>query len=226
MPDTTPVILLHGLYETTWYMKILANRLNQQGFNTHLFRYYSLVQPMTYHSQRLGKFVAECGFDKVHLVGHSLGGLVIRQFLYDNLNSPTPVAIGRVVTLGTPHLGSTAAHYLKRLAPAMINNAYAHALDGVMSPLPDGVQLGSIAGVKPQGLGKPLLTHHQKSKAQAFANTTLDTRHDGTVYVFETQLPNTDHLILPVSHTGMLFDRTVSQQVAYFLANGRFDGNL
>lgn len=228
MPNTksrTPVILIHGLYETTWYMKLLANRLSKQGFKTHLFRYYSLVQPMARHSDRLGQFIAERGFDKVHLIGHSLGGLVIRQFLHDNQQSPHPIAIGRVVTLGTPHLGSTVAHYVKHLSPKMIDNAFATALDGHSPPLPDGVELGAIAGVKPQGLGKPFLTHHQKANP-AFAKLNalaLDTRHDGTVYVFETKLPTAcDHLILPVSHTGMLFDEQVSRQVGYFLQNGRF----
>lgn len=231
MPNTksrTPVILIHGLYETTWYMKILANRLFVQGFDPHLFRYYSLKDPMARHSERLAQFIDERGIasgDGVHLVGHSLGGLVIRQFLHDNHHKAQPVPIGRVVTLGTPHLGSTVAHYVKRLTPKMINNAFNTALDGHCPALIDGVALGAIAGVKPQGLGKPFLTHHQKANpAFAKLNTpTLDTRHDGTVYVFETKLSTAcDHLILPVSHTGMLFDRTVSQQVGYFLQNGRF----
>lgn len=237
MPNTksrTPVILIHGLYETTWYMKILANRLFAQGFDPHLFRYYSLKDPMARHSERLAQFIDERGIasgDGVHLVGHSLGGLVIRQFLHDNHHKTQPVPIGRVVTLGTPHLGSTVAHYVKRLTPKMINNAFNTALDGHCPALIDGVALGAIAGVKPQGLGKPFLTHHQKFNRISNTNldnplsaSQLDIRHDGTVYVFETKLPNAkDHIILPVSHTGMLFDEMVSQQVGHFLKNGAFE---
>lgn len=234
LTSRTPVILIHGLYETTWYMKILANRLSAQGFDSHLFRYYSLKDPMIRHSERLARFIGEhdlSNADGVHLVGHSLGGLVIRQFLYDNQQKVQPSPIGRVVTLGTPHLGSTVAHYVKRLTPKMINNAFDTALDGHCPPLIDGVALGAIAGVKPQGLGKPFLTHHQKFNRISNTNldnplsaSQLDIRHDGTVYVFETKLPNTkDHIILPVSHTGMLFNDTVAQQVGYFLKNGVFE---
>lgn len=222
----TPVILIHGLYEATWHMKVLANRLFAQGFLPYLFRYYSLKDPMTRHSERLARFIGEHDFsnaDGVHLVGHSLGGLVIRQFLYDNQQKTQPIPIRRAVTLGTPHLGSVVAHYVKCLSPKMINNAFDTALDGQCPPLIDGVELGAIAGTKPQGLGKPFLTYHTKFTLNTKFDTELDTRHDGTVYVFETKLPNAkDHLILPISHTGMLFNDTVAQQVGYFLKNGVF----
>ena len=47
---------------------------------------------------------------------------------------------------------------------------------------------------------------------------------DGTVLVEETYLPGAkDHIVLSISHTGMLFSATVARQVACFLRDGRFD---
>ena len=48
--------------------------------------------------------------------------------------------------------------------------------------------------------------------------------HDGTVYIEETKIEAaTDHIVLPVSHTGMLVDKTVAAQTKCFLQHGQFD---
>lgn len=226
-PPFTPIVLVHGLYETTWYMKLLARRLAQAGYETHLFRYYSLVQTMSRHSERLQAFLTEKNLTEAHFIGHSLGGLVIRQFLYDNAKCGTPIKIGRIVTLGTPHLGSTVANYAQRLAHPMIKNAFRQGLDGHCPPLIDGVCLGVIAGTKAQGLGMPVLTYHKYRPTRHTKppqNTPNDTlANDGTVYVFETKLPNAaDHITLAVSHTGMLFDKEVLKQSLHFLEHAKF----
>jgi hypothetical protein len=46
---------------------------------------------------------------------------------------------------------------------------------------------------------------------------------DGTVAVSETRLPGaTDHIVVPVSHMGMLVSARVARESAYFLREGRF----
>ena len=51
----------------------------------------------------------------------------------------------------------------------------------------------------------------------------LDADHDGTVLVEETRLPGAkDHVVLGVSHTGMLFSADVAEQAAEFLEQGAF----
>jgi hypothetical protein len=50
---------------------------------------------------------------------------------------------------------------------------------------------------------------------------------DGTVAVAETRAEGlADHLVLPVTHTGMLFSRAVVRQAGEFLQAGRFDHSL
>ena len=210
-------ILLHGLHQTTWVMRPLAKRLQQAGLPTHCHRYYSLKDPIFTHSQSLNNWLNQHHHprDPINLVGHSLGGLVIRDFL-----SRYPQwQIGRCVTLGTPHTGSVSADYVKRLFSPLVRQAYTGALNGDTPALNDEVCLGVIAGNKPRGVGQLFLQDYIKREI-------LDKdkrQHDGSVFLYETRLPNaTDHIILPVSHTGMLMDKTVAQQTIYFLNHGQF----
>jgi hypothetical protein len=69
--------------------------------------------------------------------------------------------------------------------------------------------VGVIAGSMGVGLGR------------LFAN--LESDHDGTVLVEETYLPGAkDHIVLSISHTGMLFSTEVAEQTSWFLRRGAF----
>ena len=51
----------------------------------------------------------------------------------------------------------------------------------------------------------------------------FDGPNDGTVSVEETRLPGAkQHIVMPVSHTGMLLSAPVAHEVGNFLANGHF----
>ena len=118
---------------------------------------------------------------------------------------------GRIVTFGTPHQGSRAAQRVFRLGlkTPVLGGAYRDALDGGTPDLPEHIELGSIAGNKQLGLGRVLGLHGE---------------HDGTVLVSETRCPNMrDHVILPVSHSGMLFKHITAEQTATFLREGQFN---
>lgn len=211
------VVLIHGLHQSAWIMGPLAKRLQSKGFTTHQHNYHSLRDSIDQHSNSLNDWLTKNHNPEVpiHLVGHSLGGLVIRDFI-----ARFPEwQIGRCVTLGTPHLGSTTAEYIKKLVSPLVGKSYENALDGQNAPLKQGISLGVIAGNSPYGLGQFVLDYHKK-KAK-LSKPQRD--HDGTVYVFETRLPEaTDHIVLPVSHTGMLINQQVADQTAYFLDHGMF----
>ncbi len=215
------VILIHGLHQNAWVMTPLARRLNQQGFRTHQFGYRSLKNNIVTHSIELNDWLKthHDPNQAIDLVGHSLGGLIIRDFA-----ARFPQwQIDRAVTLGSPHLGSVCADYAWRLVPKLVGKSYLDALDGTIAPFDsEKLCLGIIAGNKPLGLGQLVLKYHQK-KQSAESLPPEQYRHDGTVYLFETRLDGAaDHLILPVSHTGMLIDKTVAMQTAYFLQHGHF----
>ena len=70
-------------------------------------------------------------------------------------------------------------------------------------------ELGVIAGSTSAGLGRLVAD--------------LPVPNDGTVAVEETRIEGTtDHVVLPVTHTGMLVSASVAEHVARFLHSGRF----
>lgn len=223
MSQKNRVILIHGLHQTPWIMRPLAKHLQEVGHDTHQYGYRSLRDCLGTHSDRLHHWL-ERHHDPsqpIDLVGHSLGGLIIRDFV----TRYTKWSIGRCVTLGTPHRGSVCADYIWRLAPVIVGRAYVDALDGTVAPLPTRLTLGVIAGNRPWGLGQLFLQYHNRQR-QKSAQPPLSTQlaHDGTVYVEETKIEAAaDHLVLPVSHTGMLKDKAVAYQTSYFLQYGAFD---
>lgn len=175
--DRPFVVLIHGLHQRSWIMRPLARQLQIRGFDTHQHNYYSLRDSIDKHSSSLNEWLLN-NHDftiPINLVDHSLGGLVIRDFI---IRFPQ-WKIGRCVTLGTPHKGSTTADYAYKLLPPAIGNAYSKALDGQTAPLKKGVSLGVIAGNSPYGLGQMVLNYHkQKSKL-----THPHYQHDGAVVV-------------------------------------------
>ncbi len=216
------VILIHGLHQAPFIMRPLAKRLQAQGFDTHQYGYRSMRDGISTNSQRLNTWLeANHNPDQpLDLVGHSLGGLIIRDFVahYPQWQ------IRQCVTLGTPHTGSICSDYIWDLAPIIVGKSYIDALDGTVAPLPENISLGVIAGNKPQGLGQFFLQYHNR-KLQKENSPLLEqySAHDGTVYVEETKLITAaDHLIMPVSHTGMLVNKDVAQQTSYFLQHGQF----
>ena len=222
MQQKNRTILIHGLHQTALIMRPLAKRLQAQGLDTHQYGYRSMRDGIQTNSERLNKWLEQNHHpdQPIDLVGHSLGGLIIRDFVYHY----PQWQIGRCVTLGTPHIGSICADYIWRLTPAMVGKSYVDALDGTVAPLPEHITLGVIAGNRPYGLGQVFLQYHnrklRKADSPLFDEYLV---HDGTVYLKETKLDAaTDHLIMPVSHTGMLVDNDVARQTGYFLQHGIF----
>ncbi len=203
------VVYVHGLWLSGQEAFLLRRRLEaERACDWHNFSYSSVWQTTAEVTGALAGFVRALGTARVHLVGHSLGGLVILRCLEQQRDLPA----GRVVFLGTPAVASAAAHRLGRfrIGRAMMGQVVAEELlrhhERRWAPTRE---LGIIAGDRPVGAGR-LLTD--------FAEP-----NDGTVAVSETLLPGaTAHLTLPVSHTGMLLSARVAREVGSFLAHGRF----
>jgi len=183
----------------------LARRLRARGFSTEVFDYASLWHGPAPSVDRLAmRLLARAG-GPVHLVGHSLGGLVALETASSYAGLPP----GRIVCLGSPLAGSGAARGMARSHLGGLLGRSARLLKSGLYELPRGREVGVIAGSKAAGLGK------------FFGG--FDAPNDGTVAVWETRLPRlADHRTLPVSHTGMIFSAEVAALVAGFLADGRF----
>lgn len=207
-PDT--VVLVHGLWMSGFQLGLLKRRIEERGnFRATEFSYPSLTGSMSDHARSLLDFAQSQKARRLHFVGHSLGGLVILRAL--QLTDDLPP--GRAVLLGTPLQGSKAARGVARFLPfgkALLGAAvHEECIDYSPREWSGRRDVGVIAGSMGMGLGR------------LFAQ--LDTDHDGTVTVEETQLPGAkDHIVLETSHTGMLFSAGVAEQAAHFLRAGRF----
>jgi len=206
------VILLHGLWLRGFSMLALRRRLLRAGFAVQDFEYASVVaQPQRSLLQLRSAMRALMGSRpaprRVHLVGHSLGGIVALECVRDAEDLPP----GRIVCLGTPLTGSAAARGLLQwpLGARMLGYSMRALLDGI--PAWNGArEVGVIAGSMPHGPGAWL--------------GNFSGAHDGTVAVAETQLPGiADHCVVPATHLGLLLSATAARQTTAFLRNGRFE---
>jgi pimeloyl-ACP methyl ester carboxylesterase len=207
---SSAVVYVHGLWMTGIEGALLRRRLVRElGAAPFSFAYRSVRCSLAENVARMREFLARLDAREVHIVAHSLGGVITWKFFeqYPDMLPP-----GRVVLLGSPLQGSRAAATFARVpgAAAILGRCVREEL---IDPAPRQWSapraLGVIAGTLSLGLGKLVGTGGAPN--------------DGTVYVAETRVPGmTDHLALAVSHTQLPFSAAVARQVAAFLRSGRF----
>ena len=203
------VVYVHGLWMPGGESLILRHRLEKAfSFRVHPFRYSAASATMTEITGRLQSFVRELEAPTVHFLGHSLGGLVIYRFFERYPEQPP----GGVVFLGTPCVASRAAvraSHIGLVATLMGKSVAEELLRPQERRWTLDRPLGIIAGRQPLGFGQFVAQFDEES--------------DGTIAVSETRLPGaTAHLVLPVSHLGMLVSARVARETGMFLQQGRF----
>lgn len=200
------VILLHGLWMRGFTLTALRRRIEREGFTVDLFDYASVLHSPEASIGKLATHAQSVRAKKIHFVGHSLGGLIALRAL----QRMPRLAPGRVVCLGSPLRGSAVARTIAQVPGGAF--VIGKSLDVLLAGLDrwDGKRdVGGIAGRLPFGPGL------------VFGALTLP--HDGTVSVEETKLPGlTDHVLVPATHTGLLFSDEAAAQTVAFLRNGRF----
>jgi pimeloyl-ACP methyl ester carboxylesterase len=208
-PAREAVVLIHGLWLNGLIMKPLAWRLKRAGFVVHTYSYPSVALDFRANAARLNAFLASVPGATVHLVGHSLGGILIRA-LFQFFPQQRP---GRLVTLGSPHQGTQVGRHLEqyRVWQRLMGRSVEELLEGAPQTwAAPARELGVIQGQRSVGMGKVLYRP-------------LPQPNDGLLTLAEASLPAaTAAMTLPVSHTGMLVARTVAEQVVSFLKTGRF----
>lgn len=208
------VILLHGFFMRPITLLPVERALRQAGYATMAPPYRSRLHPLEQIVEDLLPVLRRAEDGPVHFVTHSMGGLVARALIA----RARPQRIGKVVMLGPPHAGS---EWIDLLARARIARAYFGPAEDVLSRRrPERLEklmgtvdypVGIIAGDRPYGV--PILS-----------GRIMPGPHDGKVSVASTHLPGeTDHIVLPVSHGGMIWNDGVQKQVVRFLRSGAFD---
>jgi pimeloyl-ACP methyl ester carboxylesterase len=206
------IILVHGLWMTGAEMSLLKRRLRARGYQVHQFRYRMVTRSLQHNRAQLKSFIEKFAAGSVHIVGHSLGGVLALQTLQQYPDLP----VQSVICLGSPLVDSAAGRRVAQLQAgrAILGKTLPEAVFETPLQTWSGPQcVGVVAGNRGFGLGK-------------FVGS-LPKPNDGVVSVAETCLPGiTDHLEVARGHMGMLLSRVVAAQCAWFIRHGKFRRNL
>ncbi len=202
----TNLILVHGLWYGSWSLRALSRRLCRCGFKINHFAYPATSASLAAHAGSLYEFASTVESDDLHFLGHSLGGLVILRMMSETPDLPP----GRIVLLGSPLKGSIVTRRMRNLPGSdKLLGKVRTALEAGYTRLPKDRETGLIAGSIGVGLG--------------FLMGGTDGPGDGTISLREASIPGLqDRMVLPVSHTGLLFSGKVARYAANFLETGRF----
>jgi len=207
-PNET-VVFVHGLWMTGLEMFFLRRMVRDAGFATQQFSYRTVAGSMEDNARSLRDFLESLDAWPVHLVAHSLGGL-LSLHLFNELGYRKD---GKLIFLGSPVRGSQAAQAIasNRIGEVILGHAGQEGL--LRQGAPEWRHenpLGLIVGTRSLGVGAAL--------------SDLPTPNDGAVAVEETQLPGAaDRIEMDVTHASMLMSRAVGDQVIHFLRASRFD---
>jgi triacylglycerol lipase len=108
----TPILLVHGIMDNRSVFTVFRRTLRRRGFGVVHAVNYSLfigdirdaAHQLRTHVERLRE---RTGAEKVHIVGHSLGGMIARYYVQRMGGSET---VDTLVTLGSPHTGTLTAY--------------------------------------------------------------------------------------------------------------------
>ena len=108
----TPILLVHGMVDNRSIFTLLRLGLRRRGFGRVTSMNYSpFTADVRVAAARLAEeveaLVAETGYERIHVVGHSMGGLIARYYV-TRLGGDERVHT--LVTLGTPHQGTYTAY--------------------------------------------------------------------------------------------------------------------
>lgn len=209
------VVLLHGLMRSSISMNTMQRELEAEGFLTANIDYPSrdhTVEELA--GPTIEEGLAACrayeSTERIHFVGHSLGGILVRQYLSEN-DIPE---LGRVVMLGPPNQGSAAVDEMEDVP----------GFDWLNGPA--GRQLGKGEDSVPLALGPAdfeLGVIAGNRTIDPITSQVLENPDDGRVSVEDTKLDGmADFVVVEHSHAFMMRMQRPIELTIEFLRTGNF----
>jgi len=212
---TECVVLLHGLARTSSSLNAMQQALEEDGYLTANIDYPSREHEIAELADiAVGEGLATCrageDVERIHFVTHSLGGILVRQYL----STKTVNELGRVVMLGPPNQGSNAVDDLVGVP----------GFDWLNGPA--GRQLGKGEASVPLALGPvdfELGVIAGNRTIDPITSAVLENPDDGRVSVEDTKVEGMDDFIIVThSHAFMMRMRKPIELTKKFLRTGSF----
>lgn len=208
------VIALHGLARSAASMEKLVEAVASAGYLVANIDYPSREKTVNVLAGLAVKQGLDAcrqqGAETIHFVSHSMGGILIRQYLKENSLDN----LGRVVMLAPPNQGSEVVDALRDTPGFELING------------PAGMQLGTGADDVPRTLGSAsfdLGVIAGTRTINLILSTYLPDPDDGKVSVASARVAGMcDFLTVEVSHPFIMKSDEVIEQVLHYFANGRF----
>lgn len=214
------VVILHGLAAPRWSMRILGEYLHKHaGLEVFNIEYASTRCTMDDHAHSLARVIHSLeGIEKIYLVGHSMGNIVIRRYLAGNDTAPdkwqTDPRIGRIVMIAPPNHGSlTATRWSDNGLFKTVLGEAARQLGAEWKDLEPELatpktEFGIIAGGVGNRMGFSL---------------SLPGNDDGRITVKTTELAGArDFVVVPMLHELIANDPRVLEYTLNFIEHGWF----
>jgi len=192
------VSLVHGFMANALMLSLLSQRLNRRGYLARSWGYSDMRRSILVHAEKFAQELSTLDADRavgtIHLVTHSMGGIIARAAL----GLFRPRKLGRFVMLAPPNRGSFVA------------TAAADLLGGLFRPVRE---LSTAQGSLVHALGMPA----------GIDVGVIAASRDALVSPESTRplVPHA-HVTLPCLHSSLLFRRDAADLVAGFLASGEF----
>ena len=206
------VIIAHGLFMNSLVMKPMEKMFETLGYEVINFGYNTLA----YGEKTLKKFhhiVNQVSSEELYFVGHSMGGLLIKDYLA-NYDLPKHIKDSAVVTLGTPHNGSVVAQTFSKSPLKIILGSAPKAglYNGSNKIKSNPIPIGSIAGNLPFGVNLVMQIFHK-----------IKEPNDGTVLVSEAIDPQSkDFLIKQRTHMSLIYCKETVNDCHHFFQHKIF----
>ncbi|WP_188207486.1 alpha/beta fold hydrolase [Alkalibacillus aidingensis] len=209
-------VLIHGFFRKDKDMIPLAEYLQKKGYDC-----FTPDLPLTFNEFDLTVSLVEdvlegivksgiAPGEKIHFIGHSTGGLVIRKLIADTKYKDH---IGRCVLIGTPNRGSQIADLASKVRGYVtvfktVRSLSTDYLENVDFSHDTGIEIGAIAG----------------NRSNIAADKLIKGENDGYVEVDSVYYPGLkDFKVLHLGHKELHHSEVTAGCVDRFLRSGKFD---
>jgi pimeloyl-ACP methyl ester carboxylesterase len=205
-------LLVHGLGRTPASLARLGGALRRAGHEPEYLAYFAFAESYEQIRQRLVTRLRELAADPrpVALLGHSLGGLLLRHAVAD----VPDLRVHQLIMLGTPNRPPRRAREAVRWLPFRL---FARSCGEVLASADFYEEIPAPA--------VPYTIFAGTGGHRLLAGPFGEEAHDGFVAVVETPIHDTDEpILLPVAHTFMMNDAELQRLVLGLLESPSRNG--